>query len=448
MDLPQVSIVEYQTSPGSLETALRHINTLGKLGSVKQVLLKPNLVGWDPDYPIAPYGVYTTSRLVEDTIILLKDHGIRDITIGEGAVRRSGAAPGNRLQGSWLIFNALGYDYLKKKYSARLVDFFDEPFVEVEFEDFSLGVARRALETEYVINMPVLKTHNQTVLSLGLKNLKGCIDLKSRRLCHHAAKPLDLFCSYFVEAIKPSLTILDGIYALEKGPYYLGTANRMNAVVASEDPLAVDMTGALLAGYEPVEIDHIAFYAGRNHRSLHPADYIFHGADPEKIKRFLKCDFDWRADNSGPRSWDRLGVSGIRVPKYDQSICTGCSSMFNPLLMLITSAFKGKPFEDIEVLSGKKMTPSAGFEKTILFGNCMIRKNRNHANIKEAVYIKGCPVSFTEITDQLKKNGLDVEPDYFRRFRESLAGRYTGKPEFEPGHFFMPGATGGPPIDG
>ena len=155
-----------------------------------------------------------------------------------------------------------------------------------------------------------------------------------------------------------------------------------------------------------------------------------------------KWDYSWREDNTGPRNWDKLGVSGISIPKYDQTICTGCSSMYNPLLMLITSAYKGKPFAGIEVLTGKKMTSSPGFNKTILFGNCMIKKNRKDPNIKEPVYIKGCPVAMEEIIGQLETIGLEPDVSFFARFRELLAKRYRGKPDFDPSHYFMPGATG------
>lgn len=441
MEKPVVAVARYESSPQSLNGVIKDVDGLEALKPDMSVLIKPNLVGWDPVYPIAPYAVYTSSRIVEDMVILLKEHGAKDITIGEGSAPRGGKQAGP-VKGTKLIFSALGYEYLKKRYGVKLVDFFDEPFEPVDFGEFSLNFAKRSLETDFVINMPVLKTHNQTSVSLGLKNLKGCIDLKSRRLCHNATISLGFFCALFAEAVRPSLTVLDGIYGLEKGPYYLGVAHRMNVIAASRDPLAVDVMGARIAGYDPAAVEHIAVYAQRNNRSLDPGSFTLKGVDPDEVKRPLKCDFDWREDNTGPLAWDKIGISGIAMPKYDQTICTGCSSMYNPLLMMIMSAYKDQPFEGIEVLTGKKMTPSPGFEKTILFGNCMIKKNRKHPNIKEAVCIKGCPVVMEEIIGKLEEMGLEPDVGYFARFREKLAKRYDGNPDFEPAHYFMPGATG------
>ena len=441
MEKPLVSINKYESSPYSLYKAIKAAKGFEKLKTSERVLIKPNLVGWDPVYPIAPYGVYTTSRLVEDMVILLKEHGVRDITIGEGSAPRGGKKR-DQLQGTWLIFSALGYPYLEEKYGVKLVDFFREPFEAVDFEGISLNMARSALESDFIINMPVLKTHNQTKLSLGLKNLKGCIDLKSRRMCHHESIPLDIFCSVFVEMIPPSLTVLDGIYGLEKGPYYLGTAHRMNAVVLSRDPLAVDVSGAILAGFHPSSVEHILLYAKRHNRSLDLEAFNIKGAHPNELAIPLKWDYRWREDNTGPKNWDKVGISGLSMPKYDQTICTGCSSMYNPLLMLLTSAYKGKAFEGIEVLTGKRMKPSPGFSKTILFGNCMIKKNRKDPNIKNPVYIKGCPVAMEEIIGQLECIGLEPDVHFFAEFRKSLAKRYVGNADFDPEHYFMPGATG------
>ena len=150
-------------------------------------------------------------------------------------------------------------------------------------------------------------------------------------------------------------------------------------------------------GFEPISLKHIELYAERHNRSLDLSSLTLVGLNPDEFTKPLKYDFSWREDNTGPKGWDRLGISGISIPKYDQTLCTGSAGRYNPLLMLITSAFKGKPFEGIEVLTGKKRKPSPGFSRTLLFGNCMIRKNRKDPNIKEAIYMKGCPPSMKEI---------------------------------------------------
>ena len=82
----QVAINRYRRKTKSLQKAIEISNTFDHLTGNEKVFLKPNIVYWSrvPDYP--KYGVVTTSRIVEDTIILLNEIGIKDITIGEGIV--------------------------------------------------------------------------------------------------------------------------------------------------------------------------------------------------------------------------------------------------------------------------------------------------------------------------------------------------------------------------
>jgi len=110
----------------------------------------------------------------------------------------------------------LGYPALAKHYGVELIDMHGKPFNEVVFGDLTMHIS-----------------HNQSILSLGLKNLKGCISTNSRRLSHSPDNKLDHYLSLFVEQIRPSLTVLDGIYGLEKGPYAGSNAIRMNAIAAS-----------------------------------------------------------------------------------------------------------------------------------------------------------------------------------------------------------------------
>jgi hypothetical protein len=54
--------------------------------SQARVFVKPNIVFWTRAVPFPKWGVITTTRVVEDMIVLLKERGIDDITIGEGMV--------------------------------------------------------------------------------------------------------------------------------------------------------------------------------------------------------------------------------------------------------------------------------------------------------------------------------------------------------------------------
>lgn len=239
MDKAMTAILRYEASPDSLRELLERCNGLEGLRSQDRVFIKPNLVTLDERLKMLCYGVLTTTRLVHDMVILLKDHGVDHITIGEGSVySKNFGVPTDQ------VFEALGYPALRDRYGVRLVDIHKGAFSKVDFGDFPLEVSEEALASNFLVNMPVLKTHNQAVVSLGLKDLKGCISMKSRKACHSAEGGLDRYLARLVETPPPALTVLDGVYGLEKGPLYWGNAVRMNVLVASKDTLSADVAGA------------------------------------------------------------------------------------------------------------------------------------------------------------------------------------------------------------
>jgi len=421
-----VSLTKYTSSPESLRQAIATCNGLDRLKSSDRVLIKPNLVAWDDIYPIAPFGVYTTTRLVEDLVICLKEAGCGRIVIGEGSVQLKTGV------GTMAAFEGLGYRALEKRYGVELVDFNESDARTVQFPGGELDIAAEALETDFFINFPVLKTHGQTKVSLGLKNLKGCLKLKSKRFCHDPGSHLELAFSHIADFVKPSLTLIDGIYALERGALHFGNAYRKDLIIASTNILGADLAGAAVMGYAGEQIDHFRHYAARHGKSLFIADYRLAGERLEDHVQPLKWDWAWTRDNTGPGVFEKMGITGTALPKYDETLCSGCSPLANMINLLVLSAFKGEPLPSIEVLNGKKMAPRPGYGKTVLLGNCMIKANRHHENINNAVPVAGCPPVETDVVSALKSAGLDVNPQVYQDYMNQQSGKYAGREGFDP----------------
>ena len=431
---PVIALKRYESSPDSLRELIELCGGFDRLKPDHRVLIKPNLMALDKSYPMPLYGVFTTTRLVNDMVLLLKEFGVDDITIGEGSARSKHL--GVPTTG---IFQVLGYPLLTERYGVKLVDLFEGPFQSLDFGEFALEVSRPILENDFLVNMPVLKTHNQAVLSLGLKNLKGSLSAKSRKFCHGRGRALDHHLSFLLEKIRPALTVLDGIYGLERGPFYQGKAVVMKALAGSRDPVAVEVAGAELAGMSPESVPYIKEYANRHGLSLNLSDYELRGTPIQELRRPLKWDNHWREDNTGPKAWDRLGIFGISLPKYDKSLCTGCSGLYGPLLTLIMASYTGAPSQEIEILTGKTMKPSGKAAKTVLFGNCMIKENRKDPAIKESILLKGCPPSLEAVFDALAQCGIQVREDVYADFRQTLVDRYKDKEGFDESLFYLGG---------
>ena len=111
-----VSIVRYEKPLESVRKAVELARGLDNLAPQASVFIKPNIVFWTRATLFPMWGVITTSRVVEDVVILLKERGVEDITIGEGMVTfdpRDRETPAH-------AFESLGYNVLKRRYGVPI----------------------------------------------------------------------------------------------------------------------------------------------------------------------------------------------------------------------------------------------------------------------------------------------------------------------------------------
>jgi uncharacterized protein (DUF362 family) len=283
-----VAIVSYEKPLNSVRKAVDLSHGLDHLPARAKVFIKPNIVFWTKKVLFPKWGVITTSRVVEDMVVLLKERGIDDITIGEGMV----TMPPRETPAH--AFEGLGYNVLKKRYGIKPINVFERPFEKV---DLGAGVGFNfntdILHSDFVVNLPVLKTHAQAVVSLGIKNLKGMIDINSRKKSHSADpdKDLNFHLARLANTMPPMFVLLDGIYTNERGPSFDGRIRRSNILAASADILSADMVGAKLLGHEPGEVPHLVHAARHRQRPLDFSDIEVVGEDMKVVSSYHEYDF-------------------------------------------------------------------------------------------------------------------------------------------------------------
>lgn len=437
MTKPLVSIVRYEKPLESVRRAVDLCRGLEHLPSRARVFIKPNIVFWTRFTPFPKWGVITTSRVVEDLVHLLRERGIEDITIGEGMVTREVKDPETPAH----AFETLGYNLLKKRYGVRVINVHERPFKKVDLgDDVALHFNVDFLESDFLVDLPVLKTHAQAVVSLGIKNLKGLININSRKKCHGAdpVKDLHYMVGHLAQAAPPSLTLLDGIFTNERGPGFDGRIRRSNVLIASSDMLAADFVGAKVLGYEPAEVPHLVHAAGILGRQPDLSGIIVAGEPIAAVAAHHEYYFPYNETGTLPRPMADLGIQGLSYKKYDLTMCTYCSGLTRVILMAIAKAWKGSPWDEVEILTGKAMKPTPGMKKTILLGKCMVQANKDHPDIREMIPVKGCPPSHEELVRALLQAGIEVNEKFFENIDlapGSYLKRYAGRPEFEEGLF-------------
>ncbi len=433
-----VSITKYNSPFESVKQAVELCNGLQQMPRNAKVFIKPNIVFWTKATEFPKWGVITTSRVIEDIVHLLREYGISDITIGEGVVTDS-----KDTETPAHAFQTLGYEKLRQRYGIDYVNVMERPFKKVELdEDITLKFSEDLLNSDFVVDLPAMKSHNQTVVSLGLKNLKGTIDVNSRKKCHSPdpEKDLDFYVSKLADKLPPILTVIDGIYTLERGPAFDGKMRRSNLLVASPDILSADMAGAKLLGHEPADVPHLAWAASNSNRPTDLSDVEIRGESLQENISYHAYDFEYTVDENRelPKPLAKQGIEGLFYRKFDNTMCTYCSGLNGLILTAIRFAWTGEPWDNVEVLTGKSMEPSQGMNATILLGQCMYKKNKDHPNINKLIAVKGCPPDPKEVVDALHEAGIQVDPSLFEQI-ETLPGffleRYKDKPEFEEAFF-------------
>ncbi len=433
-----VAVGKYEKPLESVQNIIQLSNGQALFKKGLRVCIKPNIVFWSRTVEFPKYGVITTSSIINDLVHVLSEHGVDDISIVEGSVTMD---PRESSQIAAHAYESLGYNTLAKKYGVKAVNVFDRPFEPVDLgEGVVLNFNSDVLNCDLVIDLPVMKTHSQTGVSLGIKNLKGLIDQKSRKACHSADPDRDLhfWVARLADKMPPIFTLIDGIYTSEYGPNVDGRKHRSNILAASTDVFSVDKIGATLLGHSPADIPHLVHYARNHHRPIDLSDVEVVGEPVDDLAKRHEAYFPYNQDQSLPLAWDKKGFKGIAYRKYDLSMCTYCSGVTGAIMAAIQAAWKGEPWDDVEVLSGKIMQANPDKKHTILLGKCMSQAHKNHPDIQRMHPIKGCPPKKDQIIKAFHEAGIMIDPNIIENI-ESLPGflmkYYEGRPEFEPGHF-------------
>ena len=410
-----VAAVRYESPLQSLRKAIDLSRGFSGLSSRDRVFIKPNLVIWLEGVNFPKFGVLTTARMIEDMVILLCEQGVTNITLLEGAVeyeKGSGSMVDRAVRG-------MNLSKLCRKYGMKVLDIHKGSFRKKEVDGLEFAVSESIFSADFIIDMPVLKTHSQAQISLGIKNLKGLLNIESRKRCHNASEEqgLDHYLARLPDLIWPSLTVIDGIFSLERGPFYTGLAHRSNLIVASRDVIAADKVASILMGFQPGEIPHLRIASDKRNRPCDMSDISLHGnVDLNGSIRPHGWQFEQDQLAEMPEFMSKAGIKGIRYPEPDDSLCTYCSHFINYIVMGILSAKnKNEPFDQIEVLYGKKHKPSGKAKHTLLAGQCQVRANAKNPLINHCVKIKGCPPSLTDFTSAFKELNIDL-PDGFNEW--------------------------------
>ncbi|MCL1941275.1 MAG: DUF362 domain-containing protein, partial [Synergistaceae bacterium] len=185
-----------------------------------------------------------------------------------------------------------------------------------------IEVSKKIFDADAIINLPKMKTHGQMVLTLGVKNLFGTVVAQRKAEWHYkVGLRRDLFASLLIDiymGIKPSFTILDGVWGMEGMGPANGKPRNFSLLAGAENPLTLDFHMCKLLG---LPLEEFPLWQAAKQRNLPEAEI---------------SDGDLEGDFSHPFKFDN-----VDIPKL-------CDMRVMLKIPLLESFLTSKPVQDIK----------------------------------------------------------------------------------------------------
>ena len=364
----------------SIEEALdRLIACLGGLDTVilplQTVMIKPD---WSTEQPYET-GAVTHPELLKALIKKVLDCGTRQVFVGDAAMVG--------LKTTQKAIDDSGINELGLK-RVKTIDFKKSEYVDVGISN-ALRFRRLAFPKEYmqsqvIVNVPVMKTHNCLPVALGLKNLKSILKDEDRKRILTSGLEEGLVDVNRIALA--DLTIIDGIIGMDGDGPFDGTPANAKVLIGSTDPLAAEAVAIEIMGFgeTPMRYMELAYEAGFGEMNLE--NIRLSGDSIDEVKRqFHNPSFYQKTLNHG------------KIKINQKNACGSCRYMFNQFLKRYENELLAMD-DEMELHIGTMESGICEEEKCrIGIGDCTF----SHEN-ELSLFIGGCPPSVNSLRTKIK----------------------------------------------
>jgi uncharacterized protein (DUF362 family) len=197
----------------------------------KTVLIKPNVVSYKPS------PTTTNPEVVRAMVKVLYEEGAKKVYVGDMSAALYLTTASN--------MNKTGIRKAAEEAGAEVIAFEDHGWVEVEIPSISV---RKVIVTEwlskvdFIVNLPVIKTHRSASYSICLKNFIGCTHIRQRPYLIDSSRWEEVVAELNL-AYQPHLNVVDGTVSMIEGGPWEGKAEKTELIIASKDRVAADIVG-------------------------------------------------------------------------------------------------------------------------------------------------------------------------------------------------------------
>jgi len=276
------SIVRYPDTHNNIDNLEEAVaEAVKKLGGMEsfvhqndKVLIKVNICGGDPNNS----ATFTNKEIVGYVVDMVRKAGGDSIIVCDADMVWTAF---------WPVAKAEGWDKWAIQKNVKLTNLSETELVYFDFGEGSVFehnehpnkelVSREMLGADVIINIPVMKTHLFTSVTLGMKNMYGTYPEMDKARFHKTGLVDVIY--YVNSAFPPTLTIVDGSIGGEGiGPLVAKSVN-YNTIVASNNVVVADAIASKLIGFKDPfnEIEHLRITKEKEE------------SKPEDKRRLLRC---------------------------------------------------------------------------------------------------------------------------------------------------------------
>ncbi|MGA9099573.1 MAG: DUF362 domain-containing protein [Methanotrichaceae archaeon] len=329
------SIARYPDSHNNIDDLEGAVTeAVEKLGGMKsfvhpndKVIIKANICGGDPDNQ----ATFTSKDVVGYVVKMVRDAGADSITVCDADMVWTPFWPVAKAEG-WI-------EWAQQQKNVKLTNLSETELVYFDFGEGSVfehneypnkePVSKEMLDADVIINIPVMKTHLFTSVTLGMKNMYGTYPEIDKARFHKDG--LEEVIYYVNSAFPPTLTIVDGSIGGEGiGPLAAKSVN-YNTIVASNNVVVADVIASKLIGFkDPFKDIKILKITKENEESKPENERRLLGSIPkylyesvedlltaQKLQKIPK-DGNWeRADQESIEENENLLNNFLEIPYFD-----------------------------------------------------------------------------------------------------------------------------------
>ena len=355
----------------------RALDELGvDLSGKRTAFIKPNLViAAKPRTAVVTHPV-----VVEALVAVLRERGVTSISVGDG--------PGIGLDVDE-VFRVTGYSKLAERLGVDLVNLNTTELRKRDRKYGKLGVPAIVEDTDLYVNVPKLKTHGYTTVTLAVKNHKGLLSEADKKRDHQLGlhDPLAQHASIR----PPDLIVLDGITGIEgDGPLH-GKVVKSGVFAVGTNMVEVDAVAARLIGFDPMRIEHLRL---AHELGAGDVDPEVKGTAPSR--RFEPANevfgrvvniYSWRDPTACSMCIDSFSGAvhlAVRKPKY--------------WFTLVPKLAYWGVFGKLHIIQGKGAELPQQPGRVVCLGQC----TRGLAESEGLTHLSGCPPTPEEVAETLR----------------------------------------------